>query len=147
MATRTTSSTVAKVPFLTARRFGDSPAQSSKRDGTWKDLSFTELGAIAGEIARGLIALGLQHGSRVAVLAESRAEWVQAAAHGIAAAGCPIVPVYASKSAEECDWALRTPAPWLSSARTPSRSPRAPGSGSPCRTWCTSSRPNRGGAP
>lgn len=106
MTTQVTTATLATLPFGGAERFGDRPAQRFKRDGSWQSLSFTQLADASDDIACGLIALGVGPGSRVAVVSETRAEWMQAA-YGIAAAGCTIVPVYATNSAEECEWVLR----------------------------------------
>ncbi|MCP9946658.1 AMP-dependent synthetase/ligase [Streptomyces somaliensis] len=106
MTTQVTAATLATLPFDDAERFGDRPAQMFKRDGSWQSLSFTRLAGVSDDIARGLIALGVDPGSRVALICETRAEWMQAA-YGIAAAGCTVVPVYATNSAEECEWVLR----------------------------------------
>lgn len=98
--------TLAALPYRAAELFEDRPAQRYKSNGTWEDLSHRGLATIVDEVARGLVALGVRPGDRVAVLAETRAEWAQAA-YGIAAAGAVVVPIYATNSAEECDWVLR----------------------------------------
>ncbi|MFC4946302.1 AMP-dependent synthetase/ligase [Pseudonocardia sp. GCM10023141] len=97
--------TVSEMSRFGAQRFGDSPAQRFKRDGEWQDVSYAQLHECATEIARGLIALGVAAGDRVAVLADTRAEWTQAEL-GIAAAGAVVVPIYPSSTADECAWVL-----------------------------------------
>ena len=57
------------------------------------------------EIALGLIALGIQAGDRVAILADTRLEWTLAS-YGISAAGGVVVPVYPTNSPKECAWVL-----------------------------------------
>src|SRR5256885_13366443 len=73
----------------------DRPAQMFKRHGAWTTLTWREVGEVVREVALGLIALGRQPGDAVALLAASRAEWVQAD-FAIFSAGCITVPVYPS---------------------------------------------------
>jgi long-chain acyl-CoA synthetase len=80
-------------------------ALRSKREGAWTDISFTELGVIAHEIARGLLALGIRPGDRVAVLSSTRPEWTLADC-GALCAGATVVPVYQTNSPEECQYVL-----------------------------------------
>ena len=75
------------------------------RDGTWHEWSFAELGAAVRELARGLAALGLQPGDRVALLGETRPEWTLADA-ALLAAGVVVVPVYHTNSPEECRYVV-----------------------------------------
>jgi long-chain acyl-CoA synthetase len=75
------------------------------RDGTWHEWSFDELGTAVRELARGLAALGLEPGDRVALLGETRPEWTLADA-AILAAGLVVVPVYQTNSPEECRYVI-----------------------------------------
>ena len=75
------------------------------RDGTWHEWSFAELGAGVRELARGLAALGLEPGDRVAILGETRPEWTLADAAALAA-GLVVVPVYHTNSPEECRYVI-----------------------------------------
>src|SRR5687768_18567852 len=70
------------------------------RDGTWHEWSFAELGTAVRELARGLAALGLEPGEKVALLGETRPEWTLADA-AILAAGLVVVPVYQTDRSEE----------------------------------------------
>src|SRR5215217_6414293 len=99
----TGSTTIADMLGLAAERFGDRPAVRYKREGAWNDVSFTELGAIVSEIARGLIDLGLQPGERVSLLCSTRPEWTYAD-FAITSAGGVVVPVYPTNSPSECAW-------------------------------------------
>lgn len=106
MPTTSTPSTLAVLPFTCAEAFGTAPAQASRReDATWPTMSFREMATIVDELSRGLMTLGLAPGDRVAVLAETRADWMHVA-YAIAAAGGVVVPIYATNSAEECHWVL-----------------------------------------
>ena len=84
----------------------DAPALRWKEDGRWVDLSHRELGERAERIARGLIALGIEHGDRVAILANTRPEWTIADA-GVMCAGAATAPIYHTNSPEECEYVLR----------------------------------------
>jgi long-chain acyl-CoA synthetase len=64
-----------------------------KRDGAWRHLTWAEVGEVVRELAFGLLALGRRPGDAVAILAASRAEWVQAD-FAILSAGCTTVPIY-----------------------------------------------------
>ena len=75
------------------------------RDGIWHEWSFAELGTAVGELSRGLVALGLEPGDRVALLGETRPEWTLADA-AILAAGLVVVPVYQTNSPEECRYVI-----------------------------------------
>jgi long-chain acyl-CoA synthetase len=71
----------------------------------WKRTSYPELGADARAIAKGLIALGVAPGERVAILSNTRAEWTLAD-FGAICAGAVVVPVYQTNSPEECEYVL-----------------------------------------
>jgi long-chain acyl-CoA synthetase len=99
----TGSATIADMMARAAERFGDRPAAKYKRDGTWHDVSFAEVGAIVSEIARGLIDLGLEPGDRVSLLCTTRPEWTYAD-FAITSAGGVVVPIYPTNSPSECAW-------------------------------------------
>jgi long-chain acyl-CoA synthetase len=67
----------------------------------WRELSYPDLGSAAREVAKGLIALGVQPGDRVAILSNTRSEWTIADI-GAMCAGAVVVPVYQTNSPEEC---------------------------------------------
>ena len=75
------------------------------RDGTWHEWSFAELGTAVRDLARGLAALGLEPGDRVALLGETRPEWTLADA-ALLAAGLVVVPVYHTNSPDECRYVV-----------------------------------------
>ncbi len=99
----TGSRTIADMLALAAERYGDRAAVRHKRDGSWHDVSFAELGEIVSEIARGLIDLGLQPGERVSLLCTTRPEWTYAD-FAITSAGGVVVPIYPTNSPSECAW-------------------------------------------
>ena len=99
----TGSTTIADLCARAAERFGDQVAIKHKVDGTWRDVTFDEVGEIVTEIGLGLMALGLQPGERVSILCNTRPEWTYAD-FAISAAGGVVVPIYPTNSPEECEW-------------------------------------------
>jgi long-chain acyl-CoA synthetase len=96
---------VGELPFAAAEEYGARPALRARRDGAWVDRSFAELAQTVRDLARGLVATGIEPGDRVCVLAETRPEWTYAGL-AVPAAGGVLVPIYPSSSAEECAWVI-----------------------------------------
>jgi long-chain acyl-CoA synthetase len=71
----------------------------------WRRISYPALGEGVKQIAKGLIALGVQAGDRVAILSNTRAEWTLAD-FGAICAGAVVVPVYQTNAPEECHYVL-----------------------------------------
>ncbi|MGN6371931.1 MAG: AMP-dependent synthetase/ligase [Solirubrobacteraceae bacterium] len=90
---------------LDAAHRGASVAMRFPLDGDTVSLSYAELGVVSREIARGLMALGIGAGDRVAILCSTRAEWTFADC-GALCAGAVVVPVYHTNSPEECAYVL-----------------------------------------
>ncbi|MER5885712.1 AMP-dependent synthetase/ligase [Streptomyces sp. NPDC001941] len=88
-----------------AQRFGDAPALRFRRDGAWTSVPYEELRTRVRRVGRGLMALGVAPGDRVAILAETRPEWTYTH-FGALAAGAVVVPVYPTAGAEELRWVL-----------------------------------------
>jgi long-chain acyl-CoA synthetase len=83
----------------------DDVALRHKHDGAWPELTYGELDDRIRGIARGLVALGLEPGDRVSILAETRPEWTTTSL-AITLAGLVVVPIYPSNSPDECAWVL-----------------------------------------
>jgi long-chain acyl-CoA synthetase len=91
--------TLARMFWNRVERHADRPAQMVKVGGGWKEVSWRELGDEVRELALGLLALGRERGDRVALLSQTRAEWVRAD-FAIFSAGAVTIPVYPSYPAE-----------------------------------------------
>jgi long-chain acyl-CoA synthetase len=87
------------------REFADRVAFRFRHDGAWKSLTWAESDQAAREIAAGLCALGLTSGQRVAVLCQTRLEWVLCDV-AIAMAGLVSVPIYPSTTAAQCSFVI-----------------------------------------
>ncbi|MDP2712452.1 MAG: long-chain fatty acid--CoA ligase [Solirubrobacteraceae bacterium] len=96
--------TLAELVLGAAARHGGT-AQRYPDAGAWKSLSYRELGSEIKTVAKGLIALGVAPGDRVAILSNTRAEWTLADLAAICA-GAIVVPIYQTNSPEECEYVL-----------------------------------------
>jgi long-chain acyl-CoA synthetase len=88
-----------------AKARGGAAAVKHKRDGAWRDVSWTEMARRARDVADGLAALGAKPGDRVAILGETQLEWILADL-GILGAGAITVTIYQSNQAAECQYIL-----------------------------------------
>ncbi len=87
------------------REFADRPAFRYRRKDAWQSQTWREADQVAREIASGLLALGLDCGDRVAILCQSRLEWLLCDV-AIAMAGLISVPIYPSSTAAQCAFIL-----------------------------------------
>ncbi|QSE94467.1 long-chain fatty acid--CoA ligase [Rhodococcus pseudokoreensis] len=76
-----------------------------KIDGRWTDVTAAEFAAQVTAVAKGLIAIGVQQGDRVALMSATRYEW-PLLDFAIWAAGGVTVPIYETSSAEQVRWIL-----------------------------------------
>ncbi|MEI5102255.1 AMP-binding protein [Streptomyces sp. PmtG] len=88
-----------------ADRHGELPALRSLRARGPSEVSYVRLRDEARTVGRALIGMGVGPGDRVAILAETRAEWTYAHL-GVLAAGAVVVPVYPTAGADELVWVL-----------------------------------------
>ncbi len=96
--------TLATLALAAAARYTGT-AMRFPQDGGWGRTSYPQLGADVRAIAKGLVALGVAPGDRVAILSNTRAEWTLAD-FGAICAGAVVVPVYQTNSPEECEYVL-----------------------------------------
>src|SRR5262245_56460088 len=76
-----------------------------KRDGVWQAVSAAEMLGRARHISLGLYSLGLRKGDRVAIVSESRVEWVLAD-QGCIMLGVITVPIYPTLSAAQVKYII-----------------------------------------
>ena len=106
--------------FARAASRGQRPAQLVKQGSTWQAISWQAMSDNVRHIAQGWLTLGLQVGDRVALLASSRAEWVQCDLGIMAAAGIT-VPVYPSSLPEQVAYILHNAEVTLACVDTPAQ--------------------------
>ena len=86
--------------FDWAAQKGDRPFLWAKRDGAYRPISWRAAAADVRALARGLRALGVGRGDRVALVAENRPEWTVADL-AIMAAGAITVPAYTTHMVDD----------------------------------------------
>jgi len=83
--------------FAQAARLGDRPFLWRKEGGAFRPLTWRRTAAEVNRLARGLRALGVKPGDRVALISENRPEWL-IADHAIMAAGGISVPTFTTNT-------------------------------------------------
>ena len=86
--------------FEVARGRGARPFLWAKAGGAYQPVSWSEAAHAVRGLAGGLVALGIQPGDRVALVAENRPEWVVADL-AIMSAGAITVPAYVTNTVED----------------------------------------------
>ena len=106
MSTTAVGTTIADLVFRLQDEHAERRAVRYQAEpGEWRDLSYAELTDHAIEFGLGLLALGIEHGDRIAVLGSTRPLW--SIAHlGISATGAVHVSVYPTNSPDECAWVV-----------------------------------------
>jgi long-chain acyl-CoA synthetase len=96
---------MAAMTKLAAARYGPAVAAVYLREGAWHTCTYAELWERVRDVALGLVDLGVERGDRVAILANTRFEFMVADL-AISTIGAIVVPVYPSSSADECAWVV-----------------------------------------
>jgi long-chain acyl-CoA synthetase len=86
--------------FDQAAGLGDRPLSYHRHNGKWTSASWAETARTVREMARGLVALGVAPGDRIALVAENRPEWLIADL-AIMTAGAITVPAFATNTSED----------------------------------------------
>jgi long-chain acyl-CoA synthetase len=73
--------------------------------GSWSDVTAAQFARQLAEVAKGLVAAGIQAGQRVALLSKTRYEWTLID-YAIWSVGAVTVPIYETSSAEQVQWIL-----------------------------------------
>src|SRR5580765_7155314 len=87
------------------REFPKTDTLNYKQEGGWRSVSAAEMIKRARNIAAGLHSLGVRKGDRVAILSESRLEWVMAD-QGCIMLGAVTVPIYPTLTAPQVGYIL-----------------------------------------
>ncbi|MCP3978903.1 MAG: long-chain fatty acid--CoA ligase [bacterium] len=97
--------TVPELFDQTTHGYAGECAYRFKRDGRWIDSTWGEQRGQVRTISRALLALGVEHQDRVAILAQTRLEWMQGDL-GAALCGGVTVGIYPSSLAADCSYIL-----------------------------------------
>ncbi|MFI4988878.1 MAG: AMP-dependent synthetase/ligase [Alphaproteobacteria bacterium] len=93
-------SNLARMFFDHARERGERPFLWAKVDGRYRPISWAEAASVVSRLSRGLRALGIERGERVALVSENRPEWALADI-AIMAAGAIAVPGYVTNTVDD----------------------------------------------
>jgi long-chain acyl-CoA synthetase len=105
-AAQATSTTIADLLPVAVSNHGPKRAVLYKDDsGIWASKTYTEVGEIVRKLSLGLMQLGIDKGDKIALLANTRAEWSYFDFAALTA-GATVVPIYQTNSAEECQYVL-----------------------------------------
>ncbi len=96
---------LAEVFRTTVDRHGDRPAMFWRDDDTWNQFTYSEVADQVGQVASGLLSLGVQPGERVALFSENRPEWAIADLASLTISAVT-VPIYATNTAEQAAYIL-----------------------------------------
>jgi long-chain acyl-CoA synthetase len=100
------STTIADLLPNAAERFGPKPAVMFKDDdGNWVTRTYSEVADTVRNLSLGLIALGIEKGEVVSILANTRPEWTYLDFAALTA-GAVVAPIYQTNSPEECRYVL-----------------------------------------
>ncbi len=102
-AAMTLDRTIARAAATAAERFPNRVALRYSRDGAWRTQTFAEVSEGVDRLALGMMALGLEPGDRISILANTRPEWTLVSL-AISRAGGVVVPMYPTNSPQECEW-------------------------------------------
>jgi len=101
----TSAPSIAHVFEHNAAQFGTRVLLREKRDGSWRDFSWSDIAAASRRLRAGLLKLGLGPGDRVAILAENCPQWVIVDLAVLGMGGI-VVPLYPTSSADEIEHVL-----------------------------------------
>lgn len=83
----------------------DTAVFSKRVEGGWLDITAAQFAEQVAGVAKGLIAAGVKHGDRVALLSATRYEWTLID-YAIWSIGAATVPIYETSSASQIQWIL-----------------------------------------
>ncbi|GAA0625069.1 long-chain fatty acid--CoA ligase [Kribbella sandramycini] len=91
--------------WANASAYPDTAVFSRRAGAGWADVSAAEFAAQVTGVAKGLIAAGVKHGERVALLSPTRYEWTLVD-YAIWSIGAATVPIYETSSPSQVQWIL-----------------------------------------
>lgn len=86
-------------------KLGENSCVAYKKDGSYTDLSWNQMGEMVRNLASYLLSLGVKKGDRISIFSPNRYEW-WVADQAILSIGAVNVPIYATNSTEEAHYVL-----------------------------------------
>jgi long-chain acyl-CoA synthetase len=83
----------------------DQPAYLEEREDGWRPVPWEEAAERVEALAAGLLARGVRHGDRIAILGRTRLEWILLD-WAVMSIGAVVVGLYPTSSAKECEYIL-----------------------------------------
>src|SRR5262245_18275774 len=96
---------LAQMLFERAAELDDRPRYRYRTDDGWHEVSWRDMADRVRAIAAGLIEMGVQPGDKVALLSNTRPEWMEID-FAILSCGALTVPIYQSNLPAECGYIL-----------------------------------------
>jgi long-chain acyl-CoA synthetase len=96
---------VADIVFANAEQAPNVVSFRRKVEGSWRDVTAAQFLAEVVEVAKGLVAAGIQPGDRIGILSANCYEWTLFD-FAIWAAGAASVPIYVTSSTEQIEWIM-----------------------------------------
>jgi long-chain acyl-CoA synthetase len=91
--------------WVNASSYPDTAVFSRRTDSGWVDVTAAEFARQVEAVAKGLIAAGIKHGDRVALLSATRYEWT-VIDYAIWSIGAATVAIYETSSESQIEWIL-----------------------------------------
>jgi long-chain acyl-CoA synthetase len=88
------------------KRFASNNLFGTKRNGAWEWITYAQFGEMVADCRAGLAGLGVQHGQKVAFIANNRVEWA-VAAYATYSLGAHFVPMYEAQLPKEWQYILK----------------------------------------
>ena len=96
---------LAHMIFHSAQTYANETAMRSKIGDVWQSLSYREMGDTIRQIARALLAAGVQPGDRIGLFAQNRPEWTLVD-FAILAVRAISVPIYATNTSDQAAYII-----------------------------------------
>ena len=96
----TQASTLAEMVANATAKHSGTALRFKDAEGEWQEISYADLGENLTQVAKGLIGLGIEHGDKVAIFCDTRADWTLCDLASLSI-GAVIAPIYQTSSADE----------------------------------------------
>jgi long-chain acyl-CoA synthetase len=96
----TRAETLAEMVATATSSYSGTALKFKTDEGEWQEISYGALAENLKQVAKGLIALGIEHGDKVAIFSDTRADWTLCDLAAISI-GAVVAPIYQTSSSDE----------------------------------------------